>query len=427
MKAFKTGLIALFFASAFLVQAQPKSILFQGAIIHTENGIIENGVLGIRGDSIVLVGDARVVRIDKSAYEQILDVQGQHIFPGFIALNSSIGLREIDAVRATLDYAEVGTMNAHVRSLAAFNTDSRIIPTVRANGILTVQACPQAGLICGSSSVFRMSGWNWEDAVRYTDDGMHLNWPEAPFHLNPSDTGSRNSSRNWKQIAQLQEFFQEARAYSQLQNPVPQNIRLEAMKPVFSGKSALYIHAARARDISDAVLFAASFKIPRIVLVGGDESADVIPLLKANNVSVVLSRIHRLPDLPDQQPQAIYRLPAQLTQAGILTALSYEGDMEAMGTRNLGFLAGTASAYGLNSSEALNLITLNPAKILGVDAQDGSLKVGKKACFFISSGNALDMMYLTVNQIYIDGKIVDNSTFQKDLYQKYQKKYGIIK
>jgi imidazolonepropionase-like amidohydrolase len=99
--------------------------------------------------------------------------------------------------------------------------------------------------------------------------------------------------------------------------------------------------------------------------------------------------------------------------------------MEAMGTRNLGFLAGTASAYGLNNSEALNLITLNPAKILGIDTREGSLEVGKKACFFISNGNALDMMYLTVNQIYIDGKVVDNSTFQKDLYQKYQRKYGL--
>ncbi len=418
-------ILSLIIQVQLFAQTEPISILFQGATIHTENGIIENGVFGIRGDSIVLVGDARVVRIDKSAYEKIVNVEGKHIYPGFIALNSTIGLREIDAVRATLDYAEVGTLNPHVRSLASFNTDSRIIPTVRANGILTVQACPQAGLISGSSSVFRMNGWNWEDAVRYADDGIHVNWPEAPFHLSPADTGGRNSNRNLKQIALLQDFFREAKAYAELKDATPKNVRMESMKGVFSGKAALYLHADKARDISDAVLFAASFKIPRIVIVGGAESAEVIPLLKAFSVSVILSRIHRLPDLPDQIPQEIFRLPAKLQQAGILVALSYDGDMEAMGTRNLGFLAGTSSAYGLNQAEALQLITLNPAKILSIDKKEGSLKTGKKACFFISEGNALDMMYSSVIQVYIDGKAVSIDTDQKELYSKYKKKYNL--
>lgn len=424
MKKWQCMLLFCWLAGQLSAQKLPNSILFQGAIIHTPTGIIQNGVLGIRGDSIILVGDMTRIRIDRTAYEQIVDVGGKHIFPGFIALNSSIGLREIDAVRATIDVAEVGTLNPHVRSLTAYNTDSRIIPTVRSNGILTIQSCPQGGLVSGSSSVFRSAGWNWEDAVRYVDDGMHVNWPSAPLHLSPSDTGSRNN-RYLKQHAQLLELFREAKAYAASSELSNKNLRLEALRGVFTGKSALYLHADNARDISDAVAFAASFNIPRIVIVGGIESDQVIPLLKEKSVAVILSRLHRLPDLPDQLPRDVFTLPARLHQAGILVALSYDGDMDAMGTRNLGFTAGTAAAYGISSVDALSLITLHPAKILGIDKKEGSLELGKKASFFIADGNALDMMHSSVNQVYIDGKMVDVDTFQKELYQKYMKKFGL--
>lgn len=422
--------IHLFLASVLLVgtiKAQEKSnaILIQNAIIHTEDGIIENGVLGIRGDSIVLIGDARTVRIDKSAYGKIIEAEGKHIFPGFIALNSTVGLVEIESVRATLDFAEVGLLNPNIRSLASFNTDSRIIPTLRSNGVLSVQVCPQAGLISGSSSIFRMNGWNWEDAVRYTDNAMHMNWPESIMQLNLADTSGRNSNRYLKQLAQLQEFFRDAKAYCSLEKPSSVNLKLEAMRPVFVGKSALFMQAEHARDMSDAINFAVSFGVPRIVIVGGAESAQIISLLKKHNVAVVLSRIHRLPECPDRIPQEAFKLPALLTQSGITVALSYSGEMEAMGTRNLGFIAGTAAAYGLSWEEALKLISLNPAKILNIDENEGSLKVGKKASFFISSGNALDMMESNVQQVFIDGIETSTDNEQKELYRKYMEKYGL--
>ena len=109
-------------------QVEKGSFLLENVSLHTEEGLIENGVLGVFGDSIVLIGDARRVKFNKGVYETVIDGQNQHVWPGFIALNSTIGLTEIDAVRATLDFAEVGEINPHVRSLAAYNTDSKIIP-----------------------------------------------------------------------------------------------------------------------------------------------------------------------------------------------------------------------------------------------------------------------------------------------------------
>lgn len=154
MKNIQSFLTFVLLVGTLKAQEKPNKVLIQNAIIHTEDGIIENGVLGIQGDSIVLVADARTVRIDMSSYGKIIQADGKHVFPGFIALNSNVGLVEIESVRATLDYAEVGLLNPNVRSLASFNTDSRIIPTLRSNGILSVQVCPQSGLISGSSSVF---------------------------------------------------------------------------------------------------------------------------------------------------------------------------------------------------------------------------------------------------------------------------------
>ena len=115
----------------------------------------------------------------KCKWDTIIDIKGKQVYPGFIASNSTIGLTEIDAVRATNDFREVGFINPHVRSLIAFNTDSKVLYTVRTNGILVCQATPRGGLISGTSSVMAMEGWNWEDAVYKEDDGIHLNWPRS--------------------------------------------------------------------------------------------------------------------------------------------------------------------------------------------------------------------------------------------------------
>ena len=92
-------------------------------------------------------------------------------------------------------------------------------------------------------------------------------------------------------------------------------------------------------------------------------------------------------------------------------------------TRNLPFYAGTAAAYGLDKEEALKLITLNTAKILGIDDMVGSLEVGKAATLFISEGDALDMRTNDINTAFIQGRLIDIDNHQKKLYRKYSEKY----
>ena len=197
------------------------------------------------------------------------------------------------------------------------------------------------------------------------------------------------------------------------------------MQPVLEGSSALYIHANKSRDIQDAVFFAKKYGVKRPVLVGCDDCASEVALLKENNIPVVLSRLHRLPEKPDMHPSEVFKLPTKLVSSGITVALSYEGDMEAMGTRNLQFTAGTAQAYGLSEIDALNLISLNPAKILGMESELGSIEAGKKASFFINKGNALDMRTGGAERIWIEGVEVSTDNSQKALYRTYINKYNL--
>jgi imidazolonepropionase-like amidohydrolase len=100
--------------------------------------------------------------------------------------------------------------------------------------------------------------------------------------------------------------------------------------------------------------------------------------------------------------------------------------MEPMNTRNLPFWAGTSRTYGLTGEKAVQCITLNAAKILGIDASAGSIEAGKDATLFISSGDALDVMTNNVEIAWIKGRKINLDNHQKALYSKYRNKYGSL-
>ena len=95
----------------------------------------------------------------------MIEANGKHVYPGFILANSSLGLGEIDAVRATRDFDELGTFLPHVRSLIAYNAESKVVESMRPNGILIAQATPRGGRISGTSSIVQLDAWNFEDAA----------------------------------------------------------------------------------------------------------------------------------------------------------------------------------------------------------------------------------------------------------------------
>ncbi len=157
---------------------QDHVIALMGGTAHLGNGqVIQNAIVLFDKGVITNVVDGTLVKLNLANGTEVIDVSGKHIYPGLISPASTVGLEEIEAVRATVDKQEVGVLNPNVRALIAYNTDSEIIPTIRNNGVLLTQAMPQGGAISGSSSVMMTDGWNWEDAVLKKDDGLWLNWP----------------------------------------------------------------------------------------------------------------------------------------------------------------------------------------------------------------------------------------------------------
>jgi imidazolonepropionase-like amidohydrolase len=404
---------------------QTRPVVLTGATIHTGNGqVIENGVIAFSNGIITAIGNASTA-VDRAGAE-VISLAGKHIYPGTIAMGSTIGIQEIASVRATLDFEEIGNINPHVRSLIAYNTDSEVIPTLRANGILLAQAVPQGGLISGSSSLFITDGWNWEDAVVKKDDGIWVTWPAylaRSFNYEDFSVTTRKNEKRSEVIGTLESVFADAKAYAELTQPATTNLRMQAMKGLFNGSQNLYIKASYAKDILEAVKFAQKYGVSKVVIVGGDEALKVAPFLKENNVPVLLGALHRLPTRQDDDVYSQYELPARLHRAGVKVALSY--DDEWWRVRNLPYLAGTSVGFGdITREEALQFITLNPAQIMGVEAKVGSLEKGKHATLLVTAGDMLDMRGNIVEHAYIQGAKTDLDNKQKRLYEKYKEKYG---
>lgn len=399
--------------------AQEGSVLIKDVTIHIGNGReIQEGAIGFKNGKIDFVGSTALA---PTGYDQVLIETGKHIYPGFIAVNSTLGIAEIRAVRASQDKKETGRLNPHVRSIIAYNTDSRISPTVRANGVLMAQIAPQGGLISGSSSVVNLDGWNWEDAAYSIDDGIYVNWPKAST-WNWQTRQSEPNEDYGEQVNELKRFLRGSQSYCRgTQDPI--QLREEACCGLFNGDKRLFIRANYANQMISAIHMAQELGIENLVIVGGYDAHLITDLLKEQKVAVMISGVHGLPMRADDDIDHNFKLAGILHRAGILFCLENSSRMTEMNTMNLPFQAGTCVAHGLNKRDAVSALTLNPAKILGLDDRCGSIEVGKDATLFISTGDALDMRSNHVEKAFIQGRELDLDNHQKFLYRKFKEKY----
>jgi len=402
---------------------QAKSILIQGATLHIGDGsVLENGMLGIDNGKIVELGEAGT---EQNSYATTIDAKGKHLYPGFIAANSTVGMVEIDAVRPTNDLNEIGTFLPHIRTIIAYNAESKVVESLRPNGILTAQIVPTRGLIAGSSSVVQLDAWNWEDASLKTDEGIHVYWPRSYRRGNASkgeDPLVYDQKNYSKQVDELKQYLVKAKTFQKGERP--KNLPNAALAGVFTGAQQVYLHAKEKRQILDGIDLLKKQGIQHIVLVGGDDAHLVLPYLKEHNIPVILSRPHRLPNTADEDVKLPFKMAKLLMDAGLTITIDVSGRMERMNTRNLPFYAGTFAAYGVAKEKAVEMITLNAAKILGIDERLGSLEVGKDATVFIAEGDALDMRTNQLSHAFIQGREISLETHQTELWKRYMEKFS---
>lgn len=406
---------------------QNKKTAIVGATVHVGNGqVIENGTVVFDNGKIVYAGDAAAA----PKAENTIDAKGKQVYPGLILPSSNLGLQEISGVRGSTDINEIGEFNPSVRSIAAYKAESVIINTLRLNGILLAHTIPGGQLIAGQSSVVQLDAWNYEDAAYKTDMGMHFYMPSLI-----SRGGGRGFGRGFggapagdpikealDKIESVKAVFREAKAYHQKGGDKQINLKLEATKGLFDRTQKLFVHCDQVKQMIVAIDFVKEFGFD-VVLVGASESWQIADLLKANNIAVILTQEHSLPTSDDDDIDQPYKAASALQKAGVLFCLN-DDDPQNRG-RNLMFNAGTAAAYGLGKEGALQAITLNAAKILGVADKTGTLEVGKDANIVISEGDILDMKSSIVTDAFIQGRAVAITSKHKQLYERYKHKYEI--
>ena len=429
MNTIKYTITLMLFAFCLAVTAQPniypagkqtESIKIDGATLHIGNGeVLENAVVVFDQGKITYVGS----KADAPSADKNIDATGKHVYPGFIAPNTNLGLVEFAAVKATVDFAETGENNAHIRSIIAYNTDSKVINTLRSNGILLAQITPQRGMISGQSSVVHLDAWNWEDAVVKMDEGLHIQWPELPRRIRSEEAKKRFEKRSKEQIDKLFEFFLEAKAYTEIdKNEKIFNARLEAATGIFNQEKQVFVHVNSAKEIQKSVLKFTEIGI-RPIVVGGANAHWVTDILKQYNIPVILNHTHSLPEQEHDDILGPYRQAKKLYDEKILFAYSVVGSDAFWNQRNLPFMAGTAVAHGLPYEQGVASISYNVAKILGIDKKTGSIEVGKSADLFISTGDALDMRGNKLEQAFIQGRSIKLDNWHEQLHQRYKDKY----
>lgn len=428
--------IPVFSQSNVLPAPAQKGVMYvKNATIHVGNGkVIENGVIQVRDGKIEKVGNDITIPPGET---NVVDAKGQQVYPGLILPVSSLGLVETGSVKASSDVREIGEMNPNVRSIVAYNTDSKVINTLRSNGILAANIVPQGSFLAGSSSLVQLDAWTWTDAAIKLDGGMHLYMPSLMARPSfgrgggggvggPNATGAQPDpvKEGLEQIEKLKAFLREAKAYNASASHEETNLKYQSVKNLFDKSQKLYVHGNSVKQMLVALDFVKEFGID-VVIVGGSESWQIANLLKQHNVSVILQQMHSLPTSNDDAVDQPYKTAAELQKAGVTFAIS-DDDAQTRG-RNLAFNAGTAVTYGLSKEEALAAITLNAAKIMGVSDKTGSIEVGKEANFIISSGDILDMATSNVTDAFIQGRKINLDDKQKQLNERYEQKYDLKK
>jgi hypothetical protein len=424
-------LFQAFAQSPVVAPAQKKPVLLVGGTIHTGTGeVIENGTLAFTAGKITAVGKSADIKIDKSAYE-VIDVSGKQIYPGLIFPNTSLGLIEIESgVEVASDDQEIGDLNPNVRAIVAYNTDSHVLPVIRSNGILLAQIVPIGTLLPGTSSVVQLDAWNWKDAAYKIDNGIQMGWPRKAasgrrrMGADVTQSATSVTAAYDKSVEQLEKMFSDAVAYSLVEKPVNLNLRLESLRGLFNGTKTLFISSVEPKGIIAAVSFGKRYGVKKMVLAGADESAWAVKdFLKENNIPVLLADPLSIPKYDYSDTKMPYKLAAMFKKEGILVGLTYS--KQAYG--NLPFAAGQTVAYGLTKEEALQTVTLNSAKILGIDDKTGSLETGKDANIVVSTGDILDMSTNNIELAFITGRNINLDNKHKQLYRRFQAKYDNAK
>ena len=380
--------------------------LVGGTVVPVTGPAIPDGTVLIRDGVIAEVGRAVAVPADIKR----IDVSGKFVYPGLIDAGTGAGLEEAGGMAGAADRFEIGDYNPHLEAYIAVNMASEMLQSQRVGGITTVVTGLSSGVISGYDSLVDLWGWTPSGMTRKTRAGLRVNW---------SSRGRRGSGDRGEE---LRRWFQEAEAYASRREMTAQgelpgfqrDLRMDALADAATGEEMVIIEANGEEQIREAVDFAEEMGL-RYVIRGARDAWKMTDFLSEHDVKLIFGGVHASPGR--EEPYDVhYATPAILHEAGIDFALMSGSTANIF---SVTYEAGMATAFGLPSDKALEMLTIAPARILGVEDELGSIEEGKAANLIVTTGNPI--AYTTqVHMMFIRGVKVP----WNDKFSRHWHKYG---
>lgn len=389
--------------------AQPDRYVLVNGTIHTAVGEPFQGYVVVAGDRIEQVGEGVA-----PAGTQV-DLEGAHLYPALIDADSALGLVGVESLRATRDNREVGLLNPNLIARYAYRAEADTIGVARSQGVLYSGVNPTGASIAGQGSVMRTWGWDWEEMTVRPTWALAVDWPGLEVSLNIDEEKKKKEALEdiGKALFFLNDAFAEARSYRQTE---VEDVKWGALKPYAQGEAPVLIRVDGKKQIRSALDWSKE-KGVKPVLVAGRDIHLFAEELAARDIPVVYGSVFNQNPRDRERYDLHYRVPQILRAAGVTVALSPMG--LAFDVREVRDLAGRTRAFGLTPVQALQTVTLNPARILGVEEQLGSIEKGKKASFVLCEGDLLDVAPV-VTRAWGEGREISLDDRQKELYRKYR-------
>ena len=389
-----SSIVALLLIAAAAADAQ---IAVKGETVWTMAGDpITNGVVLVNNGKIEAVGTAAQIRIP--ANYRVLNAKV--VTPGLIDAHTVVGLNGyLNQPHDQMALDSGATVQPELRAIDAYNAEEKLIEWVRSFGVTTIHTGHQpSALISGQTMIAKTTGKNVEEATLV---------PLAMVAVTLGDSANAGQGRSpgtrAKQAAMLRGELIKAQENAKKTDP-PKDLKSDIMMKVMRREVPLMITAHRAQDIVTAIRIAKEFNI-RIVLDGVSEAHLVMNDIKASGFPVF---VHPPMARAGGETEGMsMETASKLKAAGIPVALQsgYEGYVPK--TRVVLFEAGVAAAHGLSKRDALALITIDAAKILGLEARIGSLEKGKDADIALYDGDPFEYTTHCIGTI-INGQVVSD-------------------
>jgi imidazolonepropionase-like amidohydrolase len=343
-----------------------------GTVVTVSGGEIPNGTVVVQDGVITAVGTN--VTIPEGV--ERFDASGKFVYPGLIDGGTGLGLQEAGGMDGAVDNFELGPYNPHIEAYIGIDHTSEMLGVQRVGGFTTVVT----GLngrgepIPGFDSMIDLWGWTPQAMVVEKRIGLRINWNED-------------------RAEDLKTYFLEAKAYAARDemfeagelSEFEWDVRMDGLIPVVTGAVPVIFEARSEDDIKAAVEFAEEMELPYLIR-GGRDAWKITDFLAEHDVKLLFSGVHATPGR-DEPYDVHYATPALLHEAGVDFAI-YSGGVA--NVFSLTYEVGMAVAFGLPMDKALRSVTLDAARLLGVDDRLGSVEEGKIANLLITTGNPVE-------------------------------------